>query len=66
ETQHALSKVFGSTPMNKQLRPDLNEIPEPTVEFYGKAYSTQLKKDLLNNCCEITVSQISGGWLCAK
>ncbi|MEW3214800.1 extracellular solute-binding protein, partial [Escherichia coli] len=47
ETQHALSKVFGSTPMNKQLRPDLNEIPEPTVKFYGKAYSTQLKKDFV-------------------
>ena len=37
------SKVFGSTP-NKQALPDLNEIPEPTVEFYGKGVQYTAQK----------------------
>ncbi|EAT5433781.1 extracellular solute-binding protein [Salmonella enterica] len=46
ETQQALSKAFGSTPMNKQVSPDVKR-PDATVQFYGKAYSTQLRKEFV-------------------
>ncbi|WP_434661222.1 extracellular solute-binding protein [Klebsiella sp. MISC125] len=46
ETQKALSKAFGSTPMNKQVSPDVKR-PDTEVQFYGKAYSMQMKKEFV-------------------
>ena len=46
ETQKALNKAFGSTPMIKQASPDVKR-PDATVQFYGKAYSTQLRKEFV-------------------
>lgn len=46
ETQKALSKAFGSTPMNKQVSLDVKR-PDTEVQFYGKAYSMQMKKEFV-------------------
>lgn len=46
ETQKALSKAFGSTPMNKQVSPDVKR-PDNEVQFYGKAYGMQMKKEFV-------------------
>ncbi len=46
DTQKALNEAFGSTPMNKQLNADVKQ-PDTPVQFYGKAYSMQMKKSLL-------------------
>ncbi|PVU19458.1 LysR family transcriptional regulator [Yersinia pestis] len=44
DTQKALNEAFGSTPMNKQLNADVKQ-PDTPVQFYGKAYSMQMKKE---------------------
>ncbi|MBA7844697.1 extracellular solute-binding protein [Klebsiella sp. RHBSTW-00484] len=46
DTQKALSKAFGSTPMHKQVIPDVKR-PDTEVQFYGKAYSMQMKKEFV-------------------
>ncbi|HEY4437230.1 MAG TPA: extracellular solute-binding protein [Lelliottia sp.] len=46
DTQKALNKAFGSTPMNKQIGAEMN-LPETPVQFYGKAYSLQMKKEFV-------------------
>ncbi|EHK3066636.1 extracellular solute-binding protein [Escherichia fergusonii] len=46
DTQKALSHAFGSTPMNKQVQPDVQR-PEAEVQFFGKPYSMQLRKEFV-------------------
>lgn len=45
-TQKALNNAFGSTPMIKQARQDVR-LPETVVQFYGKAYSVQFRKEFV-------------------
>ncbi|KEY59589.1 extracellular solute-binding protein [Serratia sp. DD3] len=44
DTQKALHKTFGSRPLNKQITPELLHTDDQ-IQFYGKAYSMQLKKE---------------------
>ena len=46
ETQQALSKASGSTPRNRQVSPDVKR-PDTDVQFYGKVYSAQLRKEFV-------------------
>lgn len=46
ETQQALSKASGSTPRNRQVSPYVKR-PDTDVQFYGKVYSAQLRKEFV-------------------
>lgn len=47
DTQKALNKTFGSIPLNRQLSPQVKR-PDTMVQFFGKAYDIQLKKEYVH------------------
>lgn len=47
DTQKALSKAFGTTPMNKTTESE-TEHPDMVVQFYGKSYSMEMKKEYVS------------------
>ncbi|ECO0585402.1 extracellular solute-binding protein [Salmonella enterica subsp. diarizonae] len=48
DTQKALSKTFGTTPMNNTTKSDTGH-PDMVVQFYGKSYSMEMKKEYVSN-----------------
>ncbi len=50
DTQKELNRVFGSVPMHKKTRDAISDSDTSNpVLFYGKEYSTQLKKEFVRN-----------------
>lgn len=44
DTQKALNKTFGTTPMNKSIK-QKEGYPDSSIQFYGKSYSMEMKKE---------------------